>query len=132
MTANIPATHTELLDNPIVTIATVGEDGYPAVAAVWFQYENGQIKTSGVSTRKWFQNAARTGKATYFFTDASGYKTLEVRGDVTIEDDSSLEWMRHQFEKYDTKIEEFGDPEARLRRVLVLTPTKVRAWGGAS
>lgn len=127
--AAIPASHADLLDLPVATMSTVGADGYPQTAALWFIVEDGRIKTSALATRQNVKNVLRHPKATWMFVNpANPYRTLEVRGDVAVEDDEDVAFMRREFVKYDTTPEEFGGP-LEGRRVVVLTPTHVRAWG---
>ncbi len=128
MTIEIPETHADLLDNPVGVLATTGPNG-PHATAVWFLWEDGVVKISGVSKRKWFKNGVSGGRASYLLLDPSGYRTLELRGAVTTEPDGELTFMKHQFEKYDTTVEAFGDPEPDLRSIFTLTPDKVFAWG---
>jgi len=127
----IPADFADLLEIPVATLATVGPSGYPQASAVWFLYEDGRIKTSIHESRQKFRNAVRTGKATWLFVDpANPYRTLEIRGDVSVEEDyPALDFMRRQFVKYGTTPEEFQGEKDEGRKVLVVTPVRVRTWG---
>jgi len=129
MTVEIPESHRDLLDIPVAVLATAGPNG-PHATAVWFLWDDGVVRTSGVSTRQWFKNGVRAGRASFLFVDpASPYRTLELRGAVTAEPDSDLAFMRREFEKYDTSVEAFGNPEPELRSVFTLTPDRAFAWG---
>lgn len=129
-TPEIPAEFADLLEIPVASFATVGPSGYPQVTAVWFSFEDGKVKTSIHASRQKFKNAIATGKATYLFVDpANPYRTLEIRGDVSVEDDfPALEYMRRQFAKYGMTPEDFPGEKDEDRKVLVLTPTRVRTW----
>jgi len=132
MSTEIPADFADLLEIPVGVLATDGPTGYPQVSAVWFLYEDGVIKSSMHVSRQKFKNATRTGKATWLFIDpANPYRTLEVRGDVSVEEDyPALEFMRRQFgEKYGTDVDEFPGEKDEGRKVLIVTPTRVRTWG---
>ena len=48
---SIPDSHRDLLEGDVLTLATVGEDGYPQVSEVWFVVEDGQIAMS-LNTRR--------------------------------------------------------------------------------
>jgi len=129
---DIPADFADLLQIPVGVIATEGASGYPQVSAAWFLYEDGVIKSSMHESRQKFKNAIRTGKATWIFVDpANPYRTLEVRGDVSVEEDyPALEFMRRQFEqKYGANVDEFPGEKDAGRKVLVVTPVRVRTWG---
>jgi len=126
--AQIPADFAHLLDIDVATFATVGPTGYPQVSAIAFLAEDGVIKTSMHPSRQKYINAVREGKATYFFVDpADQYRTLEVRGDITVEDDADLSYLAHQGEKYGRTVEGFKG-EKDNRKVVILTPTRARVW----
>ena len=129
--ADIPPAYADLLDIHIASFATVGPSGYPQISAIGFLYEDGVIKSSMHTPRQKFKNAVRTGKATWFFMDpANPFRTLEIRGDVSVEEDyPDLTFMRRQFAKYGVNVDEFPGEKDEGRQVLVVTPTRVRTWG---
>src|SRR6476660_8654401 len=88
----LPASHIDLLDAPgVATLSTLGPDGYPQVTAIWFMRDGDAIVTSLTTIRQKLRNIARHPQATLFLVDpANPYRTLEIRGDVTIEDDPEL------------------------------------------
>jgi PPOX class probable F420-dependent enzyme len=129
MTIEIPASHADLLQIPVATLATVGPTGYPQVSAVWFIWEDGVVKTSLVPERQKYINGVRTGKATWSFIDpANPYKTLEIRGDVSVADDTDLTFLSHLLTKYGQTLETFQAPKEN-RKVFTVTPVRVRVWG---
>jgi len=48
---SVPDSHRDLLEREFLTLATVGEDGYPQVSEVWFLAEEGQVAMS-LNTRR--------------------------------------------------------------------------------
>ncbi len=129
-TLEIPEGFESLLEIPVATLTTIGSSGYPQSSAVWFLPENGVVKVSLLDTNQKVQNAIANPKGTYLFVDpANPYKTLELRGDLTVEPDVEVAFLRRQLVKYGTTPEDFGRPlEGRV--ALVLTPNRVRTWGG--
>jgi len=88
------------------------------------------IKTSVHPSRQKYKNAVREGKASYLFVDPVGaMRTLEIRGDITVEDDADLSYLARQGVKYGRSVEDFVH-EKDDRKVLILTPTRARVWGG--
>ncbi len=128
-TPEIPAEFADLLDVPVATITTIGPSGYPQSSAVWFIVEDGVVKTSLLDSNQKVVNAGTNPKATYLFIDpANPYKALDLRGDLSVEVDTDVAFLRRQLVKYGTTPEEFGRPiDGRV--VLSLTPVRVRTWG---
>lgn len=128
-TPEIPADFADLLQIPVGSVTTIGPSGYPQASAVWFLYEDGVVRTSLLATNQKVKNALANPKGTYLFLDpASPYRTLELRGDVTIEADDDIAFLTRQLVKYGMTPEEFGRGlEGRV--VLTLTPKRVRTWG---
>ncbi len=125
----IPADYEDLLQIPVGAITTIGPTGYPQSSAVWFLYEDGLIKVSLREPNQKVTNARVSPKGTYLFIDpANPYRTLEVRGDLTVEVDTDVAFLRRQLAKYGTTPEEFGRGTDN-RVVLTLTPKRVRVWG---
>ena len=132
MSAEVPASHRDLLEAQVGELATVGPSGYPQVSVIWFLWEDGKVKTSVHTSRQKFRNAVRTGKATFLIVDpANPYRYLEIRGNVSVEPDyPELSFMRRAFVKYGTTPEEFQGEKDEGRQVLVLDPVRVRVWPG--
>lgn len=128
-TPEIPAEFADFLQIPVGSVTTIGPSGYPQASAVWFLYEDGVVRTSLNDTNQKVKNALANPKGTYLFLDpASPYRTLELRGDLTVEPDEDIAYLTRQLVKYDLTPEKFGRPlEGRV--ILTLTPTRVRTWG---
>ncbi len=126
----IPASHRDLLDDPIpVALATVGPSGHPQVTAVWVVRDGDVIVTSLAGVRQKLRNLAVRPQATVFVIDpANPFRTLEVRGDVTIEADPELSTLTAVLSAYGTDLDSFAGPlEDRTR--VTLRPTRVVALG---
>jgi len=126
---DIPEGFEQLLEIPVATLTTIGPSGYPQSSAVWFLPEDGAIKVSLLDINQKVANAKANPKGTYLFVDAANpYKTLELRGDLSVEVDEGVAFLRRQLAKYGTTPEEFGRGlDGRV--VLTLTPNRVRTWG---
>jgi PPOX class probable F420-dependent enzyme len=127
---SIPATHLDLLDAPIpVVFATVGPSGHPQVTYIWAVRDGDLVVTSLTTARQKVKNLTARPQATVFVADpANGYRTLEVRGDVTIEADPDLATLKRVLDAYGTDVDSFGGPlEGRV--TVTLRPTRIVAQG---
>jgi len=126
----IPATHLDLLDNPIpVALATVGATGYPQVTYIWVIRDGDTLVTSLTETRQKLKNLRARPQGTIFVVDpANPYRTLEVRGDVTITPDPGLETLTAVLAAYGTTLDAFAGPKDQ-RVTVRLQPTRVVTQG---
>lgn len=124
--AAIPESHRDLVDKPIVgTLATVGADGRPQVTAIWFLLDGDVIRASLVDTRQKYKNMVANPKATLFLLDpANPYRTLEIRGDVSFDDDPDLAFMEKLVRYYGMDPATFPAPKEG-RVLLTLDPRRV-------
>jgi PPOX class probable F420-dependent enzyme len=126
----IPVSHLDLLDQPtVVSLATLGSTGHPQVTAVWAVRDGNAVVTSLTGTRQKLKNMLAHPKATAFVIDPTNpHRTLEVRGDITIEPDPDLLTLRAVLAAYGTDLASFpGSIEDRV--TVTLTPTHVVALG---
>jgi PPOX class probable F420-dependent enzyme len=126
----VPASHRDLLEAPIpVTLATVGPTGHPQLTAVWVVLEGDVIVTSLAGIRQKLKNLEERPLATVFVIDpANPYRTLEVRGDVTIEPDPELATLERVVTAYGADMATFEAPlEGRV--TVTLRPVHVVALG---
>jgi PPOX class probable F420-dependent enzyme len=128
--ATIPDSHRDLLDAQIpVAFATIGPSGRPQVTAVWVIQELDVVVTSLAGMRQKLKNLRARPQATVFVIDpANPYRTLEVRGDVTIEPDPELGTLTKILAAYGTDLESFSGP-LEGRTTITLHPTRVVALG---
>ena len=72
----------------VLTLATVGEDGYPQVSEVWFLAEEGQVAMSLNTRRQKVKNLETEPACTLFLLDLQNpYRYLEIRGTAVVEPD---------------------------------------------
>ncbi|UDY37413.1 PPOX class F420-dependent oxidoreductase [Dermatobacter hominis] len=127
MATDIPDTHTDLLEAPIATLATVGPDGRPQQTLVWFLFEDGRIRISLNTSRQKTKNLRDRPVADVLIADASGYRYLEVRGDVAIEPDDDYSFADRVGAKYGGQDLREIDGEGERRVVVTVEPTRVNA-----
>jgi PPOX class probable F420-dependent enzyme len=126
----IPSSHLDLLEAAIpVSIATIGPTGHPQVTAIWVFVEGGSVVTSLAGVRQKLKNLKAHSEATIFLIDPENpYRTLEVRGDVTIEPDPELTTLKRVLAAYGTDLDSFPGP-LEDRVTVTLRPTRVVALG---
>src|SRR6202012_5666682 len=84
----IPDSHRDLLEGQVLTLATVGEDGFPQVSEVWFVMEDGQVAISLNTRRQKLKNLETEPSCTVFLLDLQNpYRYLEIRGTAVIAPD---------------------------------------------
>ena len=131
-TPRIPESHRDLLDSPIVTLATAGPDGAPQVTAVWFLVDDdGAVAVSLNSTRQKTKNLHRTPMASLFFVDpANPYRTLEIRARAEIRPDPDYAFADRLKGKYGPGGDVRGNDKPGETRVAIrFIPTKVNTFG---
>ncbi len=125
---SVPATHADLLDASLATLATVGRDGRPQTSTVWFLAEDGVIRFSLHTDRQKTKNLQANPVIGVHIQDvANPMRYLEVRGDATIEPDGDYAFADRVGAKYggvDLRVMDAG----RAGRVVVtVQPTRVNA-----
>jgi PPOX class probable F420-dependent enzyme len=131
----IPSTHRDLLQtNQIVTLATMGADGFPQLTAVWFLAEpDGTVKLSLNTARQKTRNLQRHPEATLFFVDpASPYRTLEIRARAKISPDPDYAFADQVGAEYGGADMRGNDQPGESRVVVTFTPIKVNTFGGSA
>jgi PPOX class probable F420-dependent enzyme len=127
----IPESHQDLVSTAgrVGTLSTVGADGTPQVTALWYLLDGDVVRMSAVSSRQKTKNVLAHPQATMFFIDPSNpYRTLELRGTVSVEEDADLAFLGRLLGNYGTDLDSFpGEKEDRL--VLTLTPTHETTYG---
>ncbi len=128
--STIPSSHRDLLEAPIpVALATIGPTGYPQVTALWVILEGDTVVTSLAGVRQKLKNLRRLPQATVFVIDPTNpYRTLEIRGDVTIEADPDLATLKKVLAAYGADLATFPGP-LEDRTTVTLRPTHAVAQG---
>lgn len=130
MPAAFPEGHRDLLESAgVATLSTLGATGYPQVTAIWYLLDGDVVRTSVITERQKYRNMERHPQATLFLLDpANPYRTLEVRGDVTFEDDPGAAFFERIVRHYGRDPATFPAPRDG-RVTITLTPTRVVANG---
>ncbi|KAA0115235.1 PPOX class F420-dependent oxidoreductase [Mycolicibacterium sp. P9-22] len=128
--ATIPESHRDLLDGAHVgSLSTLGKDGAPQVTALWYLAEGDSVVLSLTTDRQKYKNAVQHPRATLFVIDPTNpFRTLEVRGDTSVEEDPGLAVFDRIVRHYGQDPDTFPAPRDN-RVVLRLTPTRVVANG---
>jgi PPOX class probable F420-dependent enzyme len=125
----VPETHQDLLNAHVGILATIGQDGYPQLTALWFLFDDdGTIKLSLTTTRQKVKNLQAHPECTFFVLDTTNpYRTLEVRARAVIEPDQDSVFAQKLGAKYGGWIPHDRPGESRV--VVSLQPIKVNTWG---
>ena len=124
---SIPDSHRDLLEGDFVTLATVGDDGYPQVSEVWFLAEGDQIAMSLNTRRQKVKNLETEPACTALLLDLQNpYRYLEVRGTAVIEPDEDRVFAERVGAKYHADLREHDAPGDR-RVVVRIVPARVNA-----
>ena len=121
----VPKTHQDLLDANVAMLATIGQDGYPQVTALWFLFDDDDmIKLSLTTTRQKVKNLQAHSECTFFVLDTTNlYRTLEVRARAIIAPDQDDVFAKRLGAKYGGWIPQDRPGESRV--VVSLQPIKV-------
>jgi PPOX class probable F420-dependent enzyme len=124
----VPASHADLLDAQVGTLATVGRDGRPQVSAVWFLADNGVVKLSLNRARQKTKNLLANPAVNFFILDpANPGRYLELRGDATIEPDDDYVFADRVGAKYGGADLRTRDAVGESRVVVTINPVRVNA-----
>lgn len=128
MSTEIPASHRDLLDAPVATLATLGPDGRPQLSAVWFLAEDDAIRVSLNSSRQKTKNLRANPVVTLFVLDVENpMRYLEVRGDATLAEDPEYAFADRVGAKYGGVDLRQMDGPGESRVVVTIHPTRVNA-----
>jgi len=126
----IPESHRDILENAqVVVLGTIGPHDEPQVTALWFLYEDGTLRMSINSRRQKLKNLQRNPVASAFFMDpTTPYRTVELRGDVTIEPDPDYRFAEKVGRKYDTDMRQMDKP-GETRSIVTFHVKNVHTFG---
>lgn len=123
----VPASHRDLLNATVGTLATVGPDGRPQVSEVWFLADEGQVRISLNTSRQKTKNLVRNPAVSLLVLDlADTRRYLEIRGDAEIEPDPDYAFADRVGAKYGADLRAHDHPgEGRV--VVTIRPVRVHA-----
>ena len=124
---DIPASHRDLLDSSVATLATVGRDGRPQLSAVWFVADGDTVRISLNTSRQKTKNLQANPVCTLFILDLGRpSRYLELRGDAEVTPDPDYEFAARVNAKYQANVKDHDRP-GESRVVVTVRPVKVNA-----
>jgi PPOX class probable F420-dependent enzyme len=117
MSATVPATHADLLDEPTFAhLATVRPDGAPQSSVMWFDWDGERARFTHTSERQKYRNFAHEPRVAFSIIDAKNpYRFLEVRGLVeSIEPDPTGAFYSHLARRYGRDNNTVADADVRV------------------
>ena len=124
----IPASHRDLLDAQVATLATIGSDGRPQLSEIWFLADGDTVMISLNTTRQKTRNLHANPATTVLILDlANPYRYLEIRGDAEITPDDDYTFADPHPAKYQSDLRDRDQPGDK-RVVVTIRPARVRAW----
>jgi PPOX class probable F420-dependent enzyme len=98
---SIPASHRDLLETDVATLATVGADGRPQLSEVWFLAEGDDLRLSLNTSRQKTKNLQANRACGLLILDLRNpYRYLEIRGDAEVEPDDGYDVADRVGRKY--------------------------------
>jgi PPOX class probable F420-dependent enzyme len=123
----IPASHRDLLDAQVATMATVGPDGRPQLSEIWFLAPDDQICVSLNTARQKTKNLLVNSAVNVFLLDlANPYRYLEIRGDAEVTPDDDYEFADQVGAKYNADLRQHDQP-GQSRVKVTIHPVRVNA-----
>jgi PPOX class probable F420-dependent enzyme len=123
----IPASHRDLLDAELATLATVGGNGRPQQSILWFLAEGDIIRLSLAASRQKTVNLQRRPACSLLIADpVVSQRYLEIRGDVEIEADPDYAFADKLGAKYKADLRLY-DPPGETRVIVTIIADRVRA-----
>jgi PPOX class probable F420-dependent enzyme len=124
---SIPDSHRDLLQGDFLTLATVGEDGYPQVSEVWFVAQGDQVAMSLNTRRQKVKNLETEPACTALLLDLQNpYRYLEIRGTAVVAPDDDRAFAEQVGAKYNADLREHDVPGDR-RVVVRIVPAHINA-----
>jgi PPOX class probable F420-dependent enzyme len=124
----ILSSHSDLLNAPVATLATIGPDGRPQLSEVWFLADGDAVSLSLNTARQKTRNLQANPAVTLLILDlANPYRYLEIRGDAEITPDDDYEFADRLGAKYQSDLRDRDQP-GDTRVVVTIRPVRVRTW----
>jgi PPOX class probable F420-dependent enzyme len=123
----IPASHRDLLDAQVATLATIGPDGRPQLSEVWFLADGDTVGISLNTSRQKTKNLLNNPAVSLLILDlAVTQRYLELRGDAVIAPDDDSAFADRVGAKYHANLRDHDRPGQR-RVVVTIRPVRVNA-----
>jgi PPOX class probable F420-dependent enzyme len=124
---DFPASHRDLLDGQVASLATIGHNGFPQVTEVWFLHDDGELKLSLNTARLKTRNLKRNPQCSVLLLDLENpYRYLEIRGNARIEPDDDYAFANRLGSKYNADLKVHDQPgESRVE--ITIDPVNVYA-----
>lgn len=103
MSAQVPETHRDLLEGPVVvSLVTLMPDGQPQATPVWCDYDGTYVRVNTAAGRQKYKNMLERPQVTVLAIDPKNpYRWLEVRGHVAeSSEEDGLEHINRLCELY--------------------------------
>src|SRR5699024_3499798 len=128
--ATIPESHRDIIErSQVVILGTSGPEGEPQVTALWFHVEGDTLRLSVNESRQKLKNLQRDPRASAFFIDHENpYRTIELRGSVSIEPDPGYAFADKVGTKYGSDLRDMDGP-GQTRSTVTFTIDKINTFG---
>ena len=122
---DIPDSHSDLLDAPVATLATIDDDGFPQLTEVWFLHYDGELRLSLNTGRHKTRNLERRPQCSLLLLDLENpYRYIEFRGRARVEPDADGAVAAQIGAKYGANPQEYDQP-GESRVVVTIDPLKI-------
>ena len=125
---SIPDSHCDLLNEQVLTLATIGASGRPQLSNVWFLAEGDTVKMSLNTARQKVKNLQANPACSVIITGTPPYRYLEIRGDAEITPDDDYEFADKVGAKYNADLRTRDQP-GDTRVVVTIRPARIVTWG---
>jgi PPOX class probable F420-dependent enzyme len=123
----IPASHRDLLQSAVATLATIGPDDRPQQTEVWFLENEGSVAISLNTSRQKTKNLTDRPQCSLLILDlATPQRYLEIRGEAEISPDDDYVFADMVGQKYGVDLRVHDGPGDR-RVVVRIRPHRVNA-----
>ena len=123
---DFPASHQDLLDAEVATLATLGSDGYPQLSEVWFLHDDGELKISLNDSRLKTKNLAKRPECNLLILDLQNpYRYLAVKGNARLEPDADYAFAKKAGAKYGGADLREHDGPGEGRVIVTIEPVNV-------
>jgi PPOX class probable F420-dependent enzyme len=122
-----PASHRDLLEAEVATLATIGRNGFPQLTEVWFLLDGDELRLSLNTSRVKARNLRDRPQCSLLILDLENpYRYLEVRGTARIEADDDYAFARKVGIKYNADLKVHDRPGDE-RVAVTIDPINVYA-----